>query len=449
MIELLVALGLILLNGVFAMSELAIVSSRKSRLKSMADNDVSGARAALRLAEEPGRFLSTVQIGITLVGILAGAFSGAVLSERLDAVFEQQGLPTRLAEPLAYALVIGTITYLSIVVGELVPKQLALRNAERAACLVAPLMELLSKLAAPLVWLLQVSARFIFGLFGQRQQTDNQVTDEEIRSLVAEAESAGVIEPEEKRMIAGVMRLADRPIRGLMTPRTEVAYLDVAADEATARALLRSTAHSRLPVVDGHPDNVIGVVQTRAILLDLLSGEPLDLRARLQKAPVVPDTLAAMDVLEALRESAVPMALVHDEYGHFEGIVTPTDALLAITGDYRAEAPEGDTEEPAAVRREDGSWLISGWMAVDEMAETLPLPLPEAPRDYQTAAGFLLAQFKRFPACGDIIEVSGWRFEVLDLDGRRIDKLLATRAERAPRIARAGSTLTAPAPRLP
>ncbi|MFL5121996.1 MAG: hemolysin family protein, partial [Microvirga sp.] len=358
MLELTIALVLIALNGVFALSELAIVSARKPRLKVMAEAGRSGARAALALAEDPGRFLSTVQIGITLVGILAGAYSGAALGARLTATLADQGVSPRLAEPLGYGLVIGAITYLSVIIGELVPKHLALRNAEGIACAVAPSMALLSRVAGPVVWLLDASTRVIFGLFGRETESANAVTEEEIKTVVAEAQTAGVIEFEERRMIAGVLRLGDRAVRGVMTPRTDVDWIDLDHDdEAAIRALLGSTPHSRLPVAQGDPDNMIGVVQARAILADMLAGKPLDIRANVRHAPVVPDTLDALDVLQVLREAEVPLALVHDEYGHFEGVVTPADLLEAIAGAFRSDAGE---PEPDAVRREDGLWLLAG-----------------------------------------------------------------------------------------
>ena len=423
MLELTIALVLIALNGVFALSELAIVSARKPRLKVMAEAGRSGARAALALAEDPGRFLSTVQIGITLVGILAGAYSGAALGARLTATLADQGVSPRLAEPLGYGLVIRAITYLSVIIGELVPKHLALRNAEGIACAVAPSMALLSRVAGPVVWLLDASTRVIFGLFGRETESANAVTEEEIKTVVAEAQTAGVIEFEERRMIAGVLRLGDRAVRGVMTPRTDVDWIDLDHDdEAAIRALLGSTPHSRLPVAQGDPDNMIGVVQARAILADMLAGKSLDIRANVRHAPVVPDTLDALDVLQVLREAEVPLALVHDEYGHFEGVVTPADLLEAIAGAFRSDAGE---PEPDAVRREDGSWLLAGSMPADEMAEQLGVPLP-AQRKYHTVAGLIIGELQHLPATGERVEALGWRFEVVDLDGRRIDKVLAT-----------------------
>ncbi len=425
MLELLIALLLIALNGVFALSELAIVSARKVRLKTMADAHRPGARIALALAEEPGRFLSTVQIGITSVGILAGAFSGAALSQSFDTVLEGWGVPTRVAEPLAYVLVLGFITYLSVVIGELVPKNLALKNPEAIACALAPPMALLSRLAGPVVWFLDASTKVIFRLLGGNTEPASAVTDEEIRTIVAEAETAGVIETDERKMISGVLRLGDRAVRGIMTPRTDVDWIDLGESAFDIRETLIKTPHSRLPVAEGIQDNMIGVVQARELLAAFLADKPLDVRAHVRLAPVIPDTLDALDALNVLREADVPMALVHDEYGHFEGVVTPADILDAIAGAFRSD--EG-AAEPEAVQRDDGSWLLAGWMPADEMADQLGIVLPES-RDYETVAGLVIGELQHLPATGEAVETLGWRFEVVDLDGRRIDKVLAKRAE--------------------
>jgi len=422
-LELTVALILIGLNGLFALSELAIVSARKARLRAMADSGRSGAAAALALAEEPGRFLSTVQIGITLVGILAGAFSGAALSERFDSILEGWGVPTRVAEPLAYVVVIGSITYLSVIIGELVPNHLALKNAEGIACAVAPLMTIVSRVSAPVVWVLDASTKLVFRLFGVKTEPDAPVTEQDIKTLVAEAETAGVIETDERNMIAGVLRLGDRAVRGLMTPRTDVDSINLAEREDEIRLALKQTPHTRLPVWEGDPDNVLGVVQSRELLAALLDDEPLDLRRWVRRAPVIPDTVDALDVLNTLRSAEVPMALVHDEYGHFEGIVTPADILDAIAGAFRSDEPPG---EPEAVQREDGSWLLAGSMPADEMADQLGITLP-ANRDYETVAGLVLNELHHLPETGEAVEAIGWRFEVVDMDGRRIDKVLASR----------------------
>ena len=432
MLELAIAVILILLNGVFALSELAIVSARSPRLKTLADNGRVGAAKALALAESPGRFLSTVQIGITLVGILAGAFSGAALGARVTDLFLARGMPEWAAEALAYGLVIGAITYCSVVIGELVPKHLALRNAEGIACAMAPSMAFLSRAAAPVVWLLDASTRLVFRLFGRTTDSANAITEEEIKTIVAEAETAGVIEVDERRMISGVLRLGDRAVRGVMTPRTDVDWIDLTDDEAKVQKSLIETPHSRIPVADGDADNMIGVIQSRELLASLLAGQALDLRAHVRTAPVVPDTLDALDALNVLREAEVPMALVHDEYGHFEGVVTPADILDAIAGAFRSDE---ETSEPEAVQRADGSWLLAGWMPADEMAEQLGIALPEN-RNYETVAGLVIGELQHLPSTGEAIETLGWRFEVIDMDGRRIDKVLASRL--------AGSAANAP-----
>jgi putative hemolysin len=424
-LELVIAVVLICLNGIFALSELAVVSSREVRLKTMAAAGARGAAAALALSQDPGRFLSTVQIGITLIGILAGAVSGAALGEDVSAWMIRLGIRASIADPLGYTLVIAVITYLSVIIGELVPKQLALRNPERIACMVAPFMRILSKVAGPAVGLLDSSSRAVFRLLGQDTAPHNAVTEEEVRTIVAEAESAGIIETAERSMIAGVLRLGDRSVRAVMTPRADVEWIDLADDESETRRGLYEARHSLLPVVDGEPDNVIGVVGVRDLLVDLLDGRRLDVRSRLHQPPIVPDTVDALDALTVLRNAEVPMALVHDEYGHFEGIVTPFDTLTAIAGGFRADDDDAEAE---AVRRDDGSWLLAGSMPADEMAELLGIKLP-ADREYETVAGFVIDRFAHLPQTGESVEALGWRFEVVDLDNRRVDKVLATRSE--------------------
>ncbi|MFN3624158.1 MAG: hemolysin family protein [Hyphomicrobium sp.] len=425
MLEIFIVVFLVVLNGVFALSELAIVSARRSKLKALAKSGHSGARSALALADDPGRFLSTVQIGITLVGVLAGAFSGATLGVALEQHLIGAGVSRNVAEFLGLGIVIVAITYLSLIIGELVPKNLALRNAEGIACAVAPMMTLLARLASPLVWLLDTSTKLVLQLTGKPSPGAASVTEEEIKALVGEAESAGVLESGERQMIAGVLRLGDRAVLGIMTPRTDVDWLDLNSGEADIRARLISSGHSRLPVGEGSPDAMIGVVQTRELLAALLADKALDVRAYVKDAPIIPDTMDALDALQVLRDAVVPMALIHDEYGHFEGLVTPSDILEAIAGVFHSDSAG---REPYAVEREDGSWLLAGAMPADEMADVLDIALPED-GDYQTVAGFILALMHHIPATGEAIEALGWRFEVVDLDGRRIDKVLATRPQ--------------------
>lgn len=425
LLELLIAFFLILLNGIFALSELSIVSARRMRLKAMADAGRPGAASALALAEDPGRFLSTVQIGITLVGILAGAFSGAALGARLEEILLDQGLRPWLAQPLGYGIVITVITYLSVVIGELVPKQLALRHAEAIACRMAGPMRFLSRLGGPFIWLLDSSSRLVFRLLGQNATPETAVTEEEIKSIVAEAEAAGVIELDERQMIAGVLRLSDRNARGLMTPRMEVDWIDLAEDDSAALAVLRESPHSRLPVTDGASDDMLGVIQSRELLAAMLKGEKPDIRSHIRPAPFVPDTMPALDVLQVLRDAQVPMALVLDEYGNFEGVITPADILEAIAGLFHADAVSG---QPRAIERADGSWLLAGSLPADELGELLHITLPVR-RDYQTLAGLIIDELGRMPATGDVADVRGWRFEVVDMDGQRIDQVLARRAD--------------------
>ena len=424
-IDVLIILALVALNGVFAMSELAIVSSRKARLEAMVRSGKPGARAAMALAADPGKFLSTVQIGITLIGIGTGAYSGASLGTPTAARLEALGMPAALANNVAVALVIGLTTYASLIIGELVPKQIALRNPEPVASWLALPMTWLAVFTKPIVWVLDASSILIFRLLGLNRESEEHVTAEELHLIVAEASKSGVIEEHERSIISGVVRLADRPVREVMTPRTEVDWLDSGLDDAAIRAKLLATPHSRLPVADVSIDAVIGVVQARDVAAALARGDSLDLKQLVRKAPFVVDQIDAMDALDALRRADVPMALIHDEYGHFEGIVTAANLLAAIAGEFASDAEPG--EAPNIVERDDGSLLVAGTTSADTLAERLGIELPED-RDYATAAGLALAIFRHLPVEGESFVEQGWRFEVVDLDGRRIDKLLVRTA---------------------
>jgi putative hemolysin len=422
LVELAILAALIFVNGLLALSELAIVSSRPARLRALTERHVVGSRRALALASDPGKFLSTVQIGITLIGVLSGAFSGATLGQRFSDWLATWGVP--FADTIGMGLVVAAITYVSLIVGELVPKQIALRNPEAVAVKVAPAMTVLSKVASPLVWLLDWSGRGLLALLGYSAQPEQRVTEEEIRTLIAEAESAGVLEPGERAMITGVMRLGDRAVRAVMTPRPEVDRINLADGPEAIKRVILETPHSRLPVYDGSPDEILGIVQAKDLLNAYMRHEEPDVRALIRPAPTIPDTADALDIVDIIKGSDVHVGLVHDEYGHFEGIVTPADVLESIIGALRTgEGPA----EPNAVRRADGSWLISGTMPADEMADLLGIPLPEH-RDYHTAAGFILDHLGYLPQVGETTDAHGWRFEVVDLDGRRIDKILASRA---------------------
>jgi putative hemolysin len=414
--------ALIALNGFFALSELAIVSSRKPRLQAMEKARRRGAATALRLQSDPGRFLSSVQIGITLVGILAGAYSGATLGEPVAQRLVALGVSADTAEELGFGIVIALTTYFSLIIGELLPKQFALRSPEPIAAFVAPIMAMVARIGAPLVWLLDQSTGLVFRFLGLQRESETQVTAEELHLVVAEATTAGVIEESERAMISGVMRLADRPVRAVMTPRGQVDWIDADADEATVRARLIETPHTRLPVAEGAVDRIVGVLQARDVLAALLEDRPLNLRALARSVAVVPDLMDAMDALAVLRDADVPMALVHDEYGHFEGVVTPADLLAAIAGAFRSDVDAGT--DPPAVEREDGSWLLSGSLGADEMADRLGIDLPDD-RDYHTVAGYVLDQLRRLPETGETFTAGDWRFEVVDMDGRKVDKVLA------------------------
>jgi putative hemolysin len=423
-LDLLLILALIGLNGVLAMSELAIVSAREARLKAMAKNGSAGAKCALELSAEPGRFLSTVQIGITLIGILAGAYSGASLGGPVAERIALLGMDPETAETVGLVLVVITVTYASLVIGELVPKQLALRAPEAVAAMISRPMRILSKVTGPFVWLLDHTTAVVFRLLGLKRDSRAEVTAEELHMVVAEAKSAGVLEESERAIISGIVRLADRTVREIMTPRTDVDWIDANASPDEIRAVLCQSPHSRIPVAEGSIDTITGVVQTRDLLNAALDGRELNVRALARSAPVIPDLMDAMDALAVLRGADVPLALVHDEYGHFDGIVTPGSILAALAGAFAHDVEVGS--DPPLVEREDGSWLVSGAASADLLSDRLGLRMPEG-RDFSTVAGFALSVLKRLPETGESFGHDGWKFEVVDMDGHKIDKLLASR----------------------
>lgn len=424
-LEIGVIILLVLLNGAFAMSELAIVSSRRSRLIALQRRGSQGAEAALALADDPQRFLPTVQVGITLVGIFAGAFGGARLSGTLGEVLNAIPGVAPYGVEIAFALVVIAITYLSLILGELVPKQVALRNPERVAVVVARPMATLSRISAPVVWVLGKSSAAVLRLLGPAPP-EQSVTEEEVKAVVAEGAQAGALETEERHMIERVLRLADKPVRALMTPRNDLAWLDRSDDPADIAAQLRASDVTRFIVADGRVDNVVGVVVAKDLLDQMLEGAPMSLGRALRQPLVLPDTLTALDALERLRGDRLGLALVMDEYGSFEGVVTASDLLEAIVGDLGPVEPE---EEGVAIERHDGSLLLDGSMPSDELRARLELPELPAAGTYHTVGGLMLALLKRVPKEGDRIVWAGWRFEVVDIDGRRVDKVLASREE--------------------
>ncbi|GAM04664.1 hemolysin family protein [Novosphingobium sp. MBES04] len=423
--DLLVIVGLILLNGLFAMSELAIVSARVPRLQVSADKGNAAARTAIALAQDPGKFLSTVQIGITLIGIVAGAYSGASLGGPVGERLAMLGVPAAYADEVGFALVIVATTYASLVAGELVPKQLALRAAEPVAIVMALPMAWMARIMAPFVWLLDRSSGLILRLLAIRGGAQERLTSEELQMIFAEATRSGVIEEEERAMMAGVMRLADRPVRELMTPRNQLDWIVLDATEEELRARIEETPHSLLPVAQEESrDTIVGVLKVREVLAALVAGERVDIATMMTRAEVIPDQLDAMDALRKLQSAPVAMAFVHDEYGHLEGIVTPTDVLEALVGNFASHQDVGDA--PLVIDREDGSMLVSGAMPADALADRLAMTLPED-REFATAAGYVLAVLKKVPGEGDHFTEQGWRFEVVDMDGLKIDKILVQR----------------------
>lgn len=422
LLEILIVAALIVLNGGLAMSELAIVSARPARLKPLAADGSVGAGTALRLAAEPGRFLSSVQIGITLVGVLSGAFSGATLGARLSNWLLAQGLDADWANTLGVGGVVVALTYLSLIVGELVPKQIALRDPESVAIRAAPVMSALAWIAAPLIWLLDWSGRAVLAILRVNPEDKSRVTEEEVRTILAEAHFEGVIEDEEQEMLTGVMRLADRSARALMTPRRDVMMVDLQATPEEAMEVIRKAGRPRLPVRDRETEDVMGVLYITDVFAALAQDKPLDVGKLMREVPVLSDLADALDVIETLRASPNHMALVYNEYGSFEGIITTGDILEAITGDFLEKH-----EEPDMVTREDGnSWLVSGSMKADSFCDALKLPR-ETAGDYETVAGLVLHHLHRIPELGDHFTTGGYRFEVIDLDDRRIDKVLVNR----------------------
>jgi len=423
MLEFLIVLLLIACNAFFALSELSVVTSRKSRLKQRAAGS-RGARRALELAEHPERFLSSVQIGITLIGILTGMFGGDAIGAAIGT-----WLGTHLPVPVQYAGTVGIviavslITFLTIVLGELLPKRLALLAPERLAAVVALPMHGLSKIATPAVWLLSASVRGLLRLLRLNDTQAAQVTEEEIRLLVSESHEQGVIDDDERNMMNRVLRLGDRSAASLMTPRTRIAWLDPDDPLDETLAAMRETPFSRYPVYRGSDADVLGVLEVKSLLGRLDPSAP-DLFHDLRPAQFVSESTSAMKLLEILREAQQSLALVVDEYGEVTGLVTVNDVMEAVIG--RTRTHDGADAAPLMVTREDGSLLIDGSMPIDSLRELLgggELP-GEAEHDYHTAAGMLIAQFGRIPHVGESFDWNGWRMEVVDLDGPRVDKLL-------------------------
>jgi magnesium and cobalt exporter, CNNM family len=419
---------LILLNGFFAMSEIALVSARRARLQSLIDRGDAAARVAAALGTEPTRFLSTVQIGITSIAMLTGIVGEATLAPPFAAQFEEWGATPRTAGYLALVVVVATVTYFSIVIGELVPKRIGQIHAERVARFVARPIQLLATVSRPFVWLLTGSTKFVLRALGIEDTHRTSVTEEEIEAVLQEGSTAGVIEEEERQMVANLFRLDDRSIATLMTPRADIAALDHDAGPAAVIKVMESEPHSRYPVIQGDRQEVVGVVSARALLLALLRGQALDIDAHAKPPLFVPETITGRDMLERFRKGRTNMAFVVDEYGSLMGLVTLHDVLEGITGQFH-----GDPEDRWAVQRDDGSWLFDGQIAMTDLATHLALewPVPGDDEDFETVSGLIHWRLGRIPRVTDNIVWQGWRFEVVDMDGNRIDKVLASRPPRA------------------
>lgn len=422
-VEISIVLLLMVINGVFAMSEMAVVSSRKVRLESLAKQANAGARAALDLIADPNRFLSTVQIGITLVGIFAGAYSGATLAEPLGAWFNRLEWIAPHGGQAAIVIVVVLVTYLSLVVGELVPKRIALANPERTAALVARPMAFLSRVAAPAFWLLRISSDLLLRLLGLAGSRRTTITEDEVKSLIAEGTRAGTFVPEERAMIEGVLRLADRSVRVIMTQRSEIAWIDKSAGRDAIVNLIETSPHTEFLACDGSIDNAVGLIGARDLLRAALTGETIDVAKLVRPTLFVAERTPVLTLIDLFRREGVRIAVVVDEYGATGGIVTATDVLEGIAG----ALPDRDEDEgPGYARRPDGSWLVDGLLPIDEFEDVCGISGLRQEGDFATVAGFIIKQLGHLPRAGDRVERGGMILEVVDMDGRRIDKVLVT-----------------------
>jgi len=429
--DLLVIFLLILLNGVFAMSEIAVVTARKTRLRQRADEGHASAATALALANEPGPFLSTVQVGITTIGILTGALGEAAIAGDLAAALASLPVIGPYSRVVALALIVIVVTYLSVIIGELVPKRIALLNPEGIASAVARPMQLLAKVSSPIVRFFNFSSEAVLKLVGAKPSAEPPITDEEIRVLMEQGRRAGVFEPSEPTLVANILRLDEQRVTAIMTPRLDILYLDLEEDAEENRSRIITSPYSRLPVCRGGLDNVLGFLSAKDVLARQLKGEPLDLTAALEVPLYVPETLSPNQLLETFRKTRKQLALVVDEYGDVQGLATLTDVMEAIVGDIPSAEEAANME---AVRREDGSWLLDGMLSLEKFKEIFAIEeLPEEEiGNVHTIGGFAMLQLGRVPKVADHFEWRGLRFEVVDMDRNRVDKLLVVPPPPAP-----------------
>ncbi|BAZ89077.1 hemolysin family protein [Cylindrospermopsis curvispora] len=422
-VEILIILALILANGIFSMSEMAIVSARKARLQQLANQGSLNAQAALELAEAPNHFLSIVQVGITLINILNGVFGGATIAQRLEKYVELVPFLSDYSQTIAFGVVVLVITYLSLIVGELVPKRLALNNPEKIAAFIAIPMRALASLASPIVYMLSISTETVLQILGIRPSEEPQVTEEEIKILIEQGTEAGTFEAAEQDMVERVFRLGDRPVTFFMTPRPDIVWLDLDDSPEENRQKMSASNYSRYPVCQEGLDNVLGVIPVTDLLSRSLRNEPFDLTIGLRQPVFVPESTRGLKVLELFKQTVTHIALVVDEYGVIQGLVTLNDIMSEIVGDVPAQPGQ---EEPQAVQREDGSWLVDGMLPVEEFFELFDVEEleMEARGNYQTLGGLVITNLGRIPTAADHFEWQGMRIEVMDMDGNRVDKVL-------------------------
>ncbi|GAA0662747.1 hemolysin family protein [Rheinheimera tangshanensis] len=421
--EIFILVGLIVLNGLFAMSEIAIVTARKSRLTAMAHSGSSTAKAALKLAEDPTQFLSTVQIGITSIGILNGIFGESILAEPLSLWLQSFGISAEITSVVSTVLVVIIVTYVSIVIGELVPKRIGQISAETIACLVSKPMTVLAIATKPFVWMLSGSTHSLMRALGFNHQMEDNVTHEDIQAMLQEGSSAGVIEHNEHAMVKNVFRLDERSISSLMVPRSDIVFLDVSESLEDNLRVVMQAPHSRFPVCRNNLDDIVGVVSAKQLLAQSISGKEIHIASLVKPCNYVPDSLSGMELLEHFRTSGSQMVFVVDEYGDLKGMVTLQDMMDALTGEFAQD----DEDDQMVIRRQDGSLLLDGLIPIIDLKDALDIRKLQDEEEgrYQTLNGLLMYELGKIPQTADIVEIAGWRLEIVDMDGKRVDKVLA------------------------
>lgn len=423
LIEFVIVLALVLLNGLFAMVEMAVISARRARLQRAADRGEVGAEAVLALQADQSRFLSTIQFGITMISVATSAYGGAQLADKLALYFMELPYLNIYPHEAAFGVIVVGIGFLTLILGELAPKRLGLMHpeviAQRSARALRPLMIA----SGPAVWLLARATDLVLSIMPKRRLTTDQVTDDEVKLLMREGAEAGAFHETERNIVEMTLRLGDRRVSALMTPRPQVEFLDVQDSEEVNTAKLLVSHYSRFPLIDGGFEHVLGIVEVKDLLAAPLAGKPIDLRATIRPVLYIPETSPALKALELFKRQGAPMALIVDEYGDIQGLMTLNDLLESLVGDI---AGPGGMDERTVVQREDGSWLIDGMVPIDEVFDLIKLDPTESPeeRDYETLGGFMMAELKRIPQAADAVEIEGFRFEVMDMDGRRVDKVL-------------------------